>query len=114
MIDFLVEDGDLVIDQATRDFARQTDPARASLTRLIELFSMTPGDDLDYPFYYSGQRRGYESSGATSGTERIQDATRIIGLLPEVDPKTIRVSLRGNVLVVSYRLRTGESVATEL
>lgn len=104
MSDFGIKNGDLVLDDGSKDFAIEQDDNVAFLPQVIDAMEMSIGDDIDYPAYYSKQRQFLNAEGEDAELERVADAYRIMNQFTEVDTDSIDVEMVDGRLVLAFKL----------
>lgn len=101
-------DGDLMLDPATDDLRVDESDIGPVMAAIRELFEMPPADDLSHPEYYSRQRSFQGSEGSTAELERIQDARRLLKLIPEINQNSVDIAIVDGLLDVQFNLVSGQ------
>ncbi|EIE02833.1 LIC10183 family protein [Leptospira licerasiae] len=115
-MDLLTEEisGDLLLDSKTFDFATNESELDAVRSMVIEAFDMTLADDIDFPEFYSLQRKHLFEEDESGPQERLNDAYRILAQFPQIDQSTVEVSSLDKGIGISFRLKSGEELSISL
>lgn len=92
--------GDMYLEMASFDLAVESLEDQCAYDELIELFDMTPADDLDYPELFSDQRASDHSDTNEEKRKRVKNAAALLNKIPGIDPENSKVSLDNNGQII--------------
>lgn len=99
----LDNDGDIIIN-STDDLADITKDKDLILGQLIEMFDMSYGDDIDFPFLFSAQREAIQTENRQDRVARINNAKKIIAQHPLINKDNIDVGIISGKLKVKFQV----------